>query len=138
MLEAALDYFSVGVTDPYQKVYQTDLPPIYFQHPGHSLTIIGLEIRRTGSMNLLVLDPMFKTSPGIARLIGHRFEAPVPEKLLKAYRRGDAYLGKYNSFELLKYTATIFYTISMTDDTRLTPPDLRYEVMVASTNHAHG
>ena len=54
-------------------------------------------------MNLLVLDPMFKTAPGIARLTGTRFHAPMPEKLLKAYRRGDTYLGKYHSFEILKY-----------------------------------
>ena len=52
-------------------------------------------------MNLLVLDPMFKTAPGIGRLIGTRFHAPAPEKLLKAYRRGDTYMGKYNSFEIL-------------------------------------
>lgn len=34
LLEAVLHYFSAGVTDPSQKVYQTSLPPIYFQHPG--------------------------------------------------------------------------------------------------------
>ena len=68
---------------------------------GHSLTIIGLEVRKSGAMNLLVLDPMFKTALGIGRLIGTRFHAPAPEKLLKAYRRGDTYMGKYNSFEIL-------------------------------------
>jgi hypothetical protein len=34
VLEAVLRYFSQGVTNPALKVYETMLPPIYFQHPG--------------------------------------------------------------------------------------------------------
>lgn len=70
---------------------------------GHSLTIVGLEVRKSGSRNLLVFDPSFQPSPGIQRLIGAKFRAAAPEKLLKAYRRGDRYLGKHSTFELLKY-----------------------------------
>lgn len=69
---------------------------------GHSLTVVGLEKRKSGTTNLLVFDPMFKPSPGILQLIGTRFRAASPEKLLKAYRRGDYYLGKHNCFEVLK------------------------------------
>lgn len=69
---------------------------------GHSLTIVGLEIRKSGNRNLLVFDPSFKPSPGIQRLLGAKFRAAAPEKLLKAYRRGDRYLGKHSSFELLR------------------------------------
>ena len=72
-----------------------------YGHLGHSLTIVGLEVRRNGSRNLLVFDPMFKPSPGIYRLIGTQFRAGNPEKLLKAYRRGEAYL-KYTSYETLQ------------------------------------
>ncbi|KAL8945126.1 MAG: hypothetical protein Q9211_000338 [Gyalolechia sp. 1 TL-2023] len=85
-----------------EKVSRTSLPPIYFQHQGHSLTIVGLEIRKSGSRNLLVFDPSFKPSPGIERLVGSTFRAAAPEKLLKAYRRGDSYLSKHSSFEILK------------------------------------
>lgn len=105
VLQATLEYFSTGVVgDQSVKVYQTGLAPIYFQHPGHSLTICGFEIRKSGRMNLLCLDPMFKTGPGMAKLVGTKIK-PVqyPEKFLKAYRRGDEYLGKYKSFEILKY-----------------------------------
>lgn len=66
------------------------------------MTIVGLEKRKSGSSNLLVLDPMFKPSPGIMRLLGTQFRTEHPEKLLKAYRRGDLYLGKYKNFEILK------------------------------------
>lgn len=70
--------------------------------PGHSLTIVGFEKRKSGTCNLLVLDPMFKPSPGILQLIGTRFRATAPEKLLKAYRRGETYLGKHSCFEVLQ------------------------------------
>ncbi|KAJ5193757.1 Peptidase C78 ubiquitin fold modifier-specific peptidase 1/ 2 [Penicillium cf. griseofulvum] len=84
------------------KILQTDLPPIYFQHQGHSMTIVGFEIRENGSANLLVFDPMFKTSPAMERLIGAFVEPSDPTRLLKAYRRGTPYLQKYKIFELLK------------------------------------
>ncbi|MCJ1309982.1 hypothetical protein MMC25_003643 [Agyrium rufum] len=102
LLDAVMKYFLQGVSDPTQKVCPTGLPPIYFQHPGHSLTIVGLEVRKSGSMNLLVLDPMFRTAPLVQRLIGSRFRSVAPEKVLKAYRRGESYLKKYSSFEILK------------------------------------
>lgn len=104
------------------KIINTDLPPIYFQHQGnehsafnprnmavsnieklgHSMTIIGFEIRDNGSANLLVFDPMFKTSPAIKRLIGTSINSTEPARLLKAHRRGSSYLQKYKVFELLK------------------------------------
>ena len=64
---------------------------------------MGLEVRKSGARNLLVLDPMFQTAPGISRLVETTFFSPAPERLLKAYRRGEAYLGKYSSFEILKW-----------------------------------
>ncbi|KAI4104873.1 MAG: hypothetical protein LQ339_003717 [Xanthoria mediterranea] len=95
-------YFIDSITTPATKVCKTSSAPIYFQHQGHSLTIVGLEIRKSGNRNLLVFDPSFKPSPGIQRLLGAKFRAAAPEKLLKAYRRGDRYLGKHSSFELLR------------------------------------
>lgn len=73
------------------------------------MTIVGLERRNSGSCNLLVFDPMFKTSPGIARLLGTQFRVDQPEKLLKAYRRGEVYLGRYSKFEILKYITPFFF-----------------------------
>ncbi|PYH86633.1 DUF1671 domain protein [Aspergillus uvarum CBS 121591] len=88
------------------KVISTDLPPIYFQHQGHSMTIIGFEIRDNGSANLLVFDPMFKAPPAIKRLKDTPGLNPDPARILKGYRRGTAYLQKYTAFELLKLQAT--------------------------------
>lgn len=121
VLQEVENYFITGTTNPSQKVCRTSLPPLYFQHPGrclknslpfwrftkrllgHSMTIIGLERRKNGSSSLLVLDPMFKPSQGIVRLIGTRFQTNHPEQLMKAYRRGDSYLSRYKKFELLRY-----------------------------------
>ncbi|MCJ1260216.1 hypothetical protein MMC22_000075 [Lobaria immixta] len=104
LIETVEEYFLSGATDPSQKVCRTSLPPLYFQHPGHSLTIVGLEKHKSGSSNFLVLDPMFRPSPAINNLIDVQFSTPFPEKLLKAYRRGETYLSKYRNFELLKLT----------------------------------
>ncbi|OJJ89501.1 C78 family peptidase [Aspergillus glaucus CBS 516.65] len=94
--------------DGNDKVMVTELAPIYFQHQGHSLTIIGFEIRDNGSANLLVFDPMFKTSQAVKRLIGTSAKVPDPARLLKAYRRGSAYLQKYKLFEILKLPVLAF------------------------------
>ena len=72
---------------------------------GHSMTIVGFERRSNGSCNLLVLDPMFKPSPGVSHFIGVQFRTAAPEKLLKAYRRGSSYLRKYTTFEILRYVS---------------------------------
>ncbi|KAJ5541980.1 hypothetical protein N7461_007983 [Penicillium sp. DV-2018c] len=98
------DYFRSACSpeDEKSKIVKTDLSPIYFQHQGHSMTIVGFEIREDGSANLLVFDPMFKTSPAMERLLGAFVKPSDPTRLLKAYRRGTPYLQKYKIFELLK------------------------------------
>ncbi|KAG4034044.1 hypothetical protein MFRU_003g00220 [Monilinia fructicola] len=97
------EYFLDGCVDFESKVRETSLPPIYFQHPGHSMTIIGYEKQIDGTENLLVFDPMFHDANKVIKLVD---SAPVrhrhPGDLLKAYRRGNKYLKRYNEFELLK------------------------------------
>jgi len=108
VLQDVLEYFESHPTvGDDQKVHQTDLAPLYFQHPGHSLTIVGIEVRASGTLNLLVFDPMFQKSPKIMGSIGSKIQHSSPERLLKPFRRGDSYLGKYNSFEILKLTQTL-------------------------------
>ncbi|KAL2163131.1 hypothetical protein VTH06DRAFT_6967 [Thermothelomyces fergusii] len=103
LMEYVENYFQLGVQDPTQRVHRTNLPPIYFQHLGHSLTIIGLERLKNGSRQLLVFDPSFHDSSYIVRLIGQAsFKHPAPDLALRAYRRGGDYLKKYRSFELVK------------------------------------
>ncbi|KAG0127020.1 peptidase family C78-domain-containing protein [Tuber indicum] len=106
LLDWVENYFSDGGILPEAaqvKVYQTQKPPIYFQHSGHSMTIVGCETNRDGSKNLLVFDPFFTPSAPMKNLIGarslsHRMD---PELLLRAYRRRMNYLQKYKEFEVI-------------------------------------
>ncbi|KAF2457344.1 peptidase family C78-domain-containing protein [Lineolata rhizophorae] len=86
-------------------VHKTLRAPIYLQQPGHSITIVGFERRKDGSGNLLVLDPMFRTSPGMERLVGRsHISTPRPE-VMKPYRRGKRQLGRHRDFEILMLPA---------------------------------
>lgn len=104
-------YFQAGTilpqsaTTEIQKVWQTDLPPIYFQHAGHSMTIIGLERDKSGARNLIVFDPMFHDASTITRLIGKEVHPhPMAANMaVNSYRRGSKYLGKYEQFEVIRY-----------------------------------
>jgi hypothetical protein len=103
LLQEIASYFRSGCSpENGNKVLQTRLPPVYFQHQGHSMTIIGFEVRKDGNANLLVFDPTFRTSPAIKRLMERSTDPQNPAKLLKIYRRGHAYLHKYREFETLK------------------------------------
>jgi hypothetical protein len=70
---------------------------------GHSMTIIGFEIRDKGHANLLVFDPTYKTPATIKHSTATTFKTPDPARILKGYRRGGEYLQKYQNFEILKY-----------------------------------
>ena len=77
------------------------------------MTLVGLEKRKDGAKNLLVLDPMYRTSAGLSQLVGTRFRVSNPSRLLQAHRRGNAYLKKYRTFEILKYglVATLMHHV---------------------------
>lgn len=66
------------------------------------MTIVGFEIRANGAANLLVFDPMFKTSLAMKRFIQSPTKPSDPTRLLKAYRRGTPYLQRHKLFEMLK------------------------------------
>ncbi|KAI1339015.1 peptidase family C78-domain-containing protein [Xylariaceae sp. FL0016] len=106
LLAAVERYFTSVPYDPDVKVRLTDLPPIYFQHRGHSLTIVGFEQHKSGNVELLVFDPMFHDPETITRNIGRKFTSKNPDTSLKLYRRGNKYLKKYHEFEVLRLSPT--------------------------------
>ncbi|KAF3935577.1 hypothetical protein ABW19_dt0203476 [Dactylella cylindrospora] len=97
------DYFSDEFDHP-EKVVQTDKPPIYFQHHGHSMTIVGIERYKDGSMSFLCFDPMFSPSQAIRGLVGqNRLRSNIAYgKLLKPFRRGGSYLKRFTIFEMVE------------------------------------
>ncbi|KXX81765.1 Zinc finger with UFM1-specific peptidase domain protein [Madurella mycetomatis] len=110
LMEYVENHFQFGVEDPTQRIRRTNLPPLYFQHAGHSLTIIGFEKLKNGAKNLLVFDPSFHDASSIVRLVGQTFVHPMPDLALKPYRRGGKYLGNYREFELLRLVMRLMPT----------------------------
>lgn len=102
LFDAVETYFQRGCAANDKKIQKTWMPPLYFQHPGHSLTIIGFERKKSGARNLLVFDPSFKAPQGVRDNIGATsIQVRNPAKLLGAYRKGAGYLRKYKQFEIL-------------------------------------
>ncbi|KAI0897942.1 DUF1671-domain-containing protein [Annulohypoxylon nitens] len=85
-------------------VRNTTRPPLYFQHQGHSMTIIGIERTVKGTRNLLVFDPSHQDPTSTTKYVGHKVDASraYPEEVLKFYRRGPKYLAAYQHFEVLQ------------------------------------
>ena len=85
------------------KVRPTGLPPIYLQHRGHSLTIVGFEKQRDRQVNLLVFDPSFRDAGSVRDLVGRTFTQPESKVsgMLEPYRRGTRYFRRYGEFEVL-------------------------------------
>lgn len=71
------------------------------------MTIVGLERRSDGYRNLLVFDPSFETSRGMQRLLAGRGSGYTDGRdrdvLLKAYRRSDLSLSRWEEFEIIVY-----------------------------------
>lgn len=121
LFEFVESYFREGAIDLDSKVRVTSLPPLYFQHPGHSMTIVGFERKKDGSKNLIVFDPMFHDAANIMRLVGApQFTMKSPADMLKAYRRGVKYLKRYHEFEILKQVPVLFFSGTTHNDESLT------------------
>lgn len=97
------EYFKKAALDIDAKVQRTLLPPVYLQRPGHSLTIVGLEIMEHSNKTLVVLDPMFESSPGMSRLLGRRDISTPRPKVMELYRRDKKKLKRHRDFETLTY-----------------------------------
>jgi hypothetical protein len=99
LLDWVENYFRDAAMDDGSKVKCTLKPPIYFQRPGHSLTIVGLEKMRNGTRNLLVFDPMYQVPASMLQLIERGRVRETNSKLLRFYRRSQHRLYHYADFE---------------------------------------
>ncbi|KAL1842500.1 hypothetical protein VTJ49DRAFT_5106 [Mycothermus thermophilus] len=102
LLKSVEDHFQSGVEDPTQRIHRTKVSPIYFQHRGHSLTIVGFERLKNGSKQLLVFDPSYHVSSNLVALSGKTFTHPHPDFALRSFRRGSRYLRRFKEFEILR------------------------------------
>jgi len=111
MMEAVCKHFDDGSgSDNTDKVVITNKPPLFFQHQGHSMTVVGVELDTEHRANLVVFDPMYNPSKLLKNLaLSNKltFSSPTPEKLLKAHRRDEKYLGRYRAFEMIKINGPV-------------------------------
>jgi hypothetical protein len=105
LLDFVERYFSRDTLDVLNNVHKSHRPPIFFQQPGHSMTIIGFEHCKDDKRNLIVFDPSFgpgKQLQDLATKPSHAvISASTADRLLKSYRRSTAQLSKYDEFEIL-------------------------------------
>ncbi|KAF2999216.1 hypothetical protein E8E13_001127 [Curvularia kusanoi] len=106
LLLAVERYFAQAAVSDGSSVHKTLLPPIYLQRPGHSITVVGFERRSDSYCNLVVLDPVYSTSPAMHKLIGRKNIRSARPEVMHAYRRGPSHLRKFAAFEILMLTAT--------------------------------
>jgi hypothetical protein len=106
-------YFKAAVpvnqsTNPSERIiHRLSCPPIYLQHPGHSVTVVGLERHKNGKRYLMVLDPMYVTSRAMDSLLdsGPRNIRKRQPEILDSYRRGESEFKKYRYIESLTLSA---------------------------------
>lgn len=107
LLDSVEAYFKNGQDEEVEpNVYGTTASPMFLQRPNHSLTIVGIERSPSGRRWLLVFDPAYQPPRAFRRsLKGKPHLLPQPlvvRTVLKSYRRNEAYLKKYKSFETLR------------------------------------
>ncbi|KAK4496369.1 hypothetical protein PRZ48_012349 [Zasmidium cellare] len=102
LLDLVEDYFSASKSTS-GRVNRTDRIPIFLQRPQHSITIVGIEIGRSGKRRLLVFDPAWNPPSKV--------RSPLSESdstgwrgqlLLRRYRKSQRYLGRFKAFETLE------------------------------------
>ena len=83
----------------------TDRPPLYFQHAGHSRTIVGIEHTASKKVNFILFDPSRKPSSAMKDYAsGKPFKKDLSNELLKPYRVSIEELAKKkNEYQILRY-----------------------------------
>lgn len=97
-------YFEQACSTDQSKIRSTELPPIYLQHQGHSLTIVGFERNWKNESFLYVFDPSSRDPRAIkkySRSDRLKNGGSKMESVIDVYRRGKRYLSKHDNFELL-------------------------------------
>jgi len=79
----------------------TQMAPIYFQRPGHSMTIVGMERRTDGERVLLVFDPSYAVAETFRLLDRGKFSKSQIATLMAPFRQDEAALARYKEYEIM-------------------------------------
>jgi len=91
----------IPIAETSSTVIMTAQPPVYLQRPHHSLTIVGIDLQKDGSRNLLVFDPAYNHFKQMSSGAITDLDCKHAHRLLKPYRRGRWHLKRYHAFETL-------------------------------------
>jgi zinc finger-containing ubiquitin peptidase 1 len=86
----------------------SDRPPLYFQHAGHSRTIIGIEHLKSGKINLLLFDPSKSPSSKVKDYAqGKVGKKNLSTDVLKPFRVAMDDIAKKNEYQILRYLSPL-------------------------------
>lgn len=115
-------YFMESTTkyqENHKTVYITNRPPLYLQHQGHSRTVVGIEILKSGKRNLIMFDPGRRTLRSykqqnyaeedtedeedidILNDEKKKNNDQLPSTLLRPFRVDDKSIGKHKQYQIL-------------------------------------
>lgn len=101
----------------------TDRPPIYFQHQGHSRTIVGIEKLQTGLRRLLIFDPA-------DRSVSNAVNSPnwesnfLAKGFLNSCRLGNDDLSKRKQYQLLVVGGTTNWDRNSFNEAKIIYPNI--------------
>jgi hypothetical protein len=102
LLDAIEKYFRpIDQPSSVVRIHQTELPPVFLQRPRHSITIIGIERLRNGKRRLLTFDPGYRPPAALRKGSDVSISQISTWLILWRYRRDEAYLKRYDGFEIL-------------------------------------
>ena len=82
----------------------SDRPPLYFQHAGHSRTIVGIEYLKSGQINLLLFDPSKSPSSKVREYAqGKLGKKNMSGEVLKHFRVALDDIAKKKQYQILRY-----------------------------------
>ncbi|KAI8980382.1 peptidase family C78-domain-containing protein [Pilobolus umbonatus] len=115
-------YFTTNIDNKQGKnTFITNRPPLYLQHQGHSRTVVGIEILKSGKRNLILFDPSrrmlrsYKSRPNYNEeedeedeldIEGFRVLSPLknkslPANALRSFRVDDKTIAKHKQYQVL-------------------------------------
>ena len=87
----------------------SDRPPLYFQHYGHSRTIVGIEYLKSGKINFLIFDPDRKPSSIIKDFASGNIKKDSCENALKSFRVSLDGIARRKKYQILRYEISLSY-----------------------------
>jgi hypothetical protein len=101
------EYFKCPSTSSTCRI--SDRAPLYFQHSGHSRTIIGIERLKSGKINLLLFDPSKSPSSTIKDYAKGKINAKknLSDNVLKPFRVSMSDISK-KEYQILRLCRVMF------------------------------